>query len=140
MGGATALGSIGTAGKALASSAISVTDVGGGVGAPNSPVTQQSPWKVSTTRSNLFFTLPGRYQVIYHPIPFRLRLMTFIPVYKIPPLKANEGHRAGDWGDLATPLWKGRLRFVEKGSAGAALLFEDGTTGTVIQVSNLSDF
>jgi len=50
-------------------------------------------------------------------------------VYKIPPLKANEGHRAGDWGDLAAPLWKGRLRFVEKGNAGATLLFEDGTTG-----------
>jgi hypothetical protein len=38
-------------------------------------------------------------------------------------------HRAGDWGDLAKPLWKGRLRFIEKGSSGAALLFEDGTTG-----------
>lgn len=55
-------------------------------------------------------------------------------VYKIPPLKANEGHRAGDWGDLAAPLWKGRLRFVEKGSSGAALLFEDSTTGSVLQV------
>jgi len=52
-----------------------------------------------------------------------------VSVYKIPPLKANEGHRAGDWGDLAQPLWKGRLRFIEKGSTGAALLFEDGTTG-----------
>ncbi|KIM86181.1 hypothetical protein PILCRDRAFT_816105 [Piloderma croceum F 1598] len=51
-----------------------------------------------------------------------------VSVYKIPPLKVNEGHRAGDWGDLASPLWKGRLRFIEKGS-GAALLFEDGTTG-----------
>jgi adaptin ear-binding coat-associated protein 1/2 len=61
--------------------------------------------------------------------------MILMAVYKIPPLKANEGHRAGDWGDLAQPLWKGRLRFVEKGSAGAALLFEDGTTGTVIWVS-----
>jgi adaptin ear-binding coat-associated protein 1/2 len=49
-------------------------------------------------------------------------------VYKIPPLKKNEGHRAGDWGDLASPLWKGRLRIVEK-SSGAALLFEDGVTG-----------
>lgn len=52
-------------------------------------------------------------------------------MYKIPPLKVNEGHRAGDWGDLANPLWKGRLRFIEKGSKGAALLFEDGTTGIV---------
>lgn len=52
-------------------------------------------------------------------------------VYKIPPLKANEGHRAGEWGDLAAPLWKGRLRFIEKGTQGAAILFEDGTTGIV---------
>lgn len=57
-----------------------------------------------------------------------------MPVYKIPPLKANEGHRAGEWGDLAQPLWKGRLRFIDKGSKGAALLFEDGTTGTVCTV------
>ncbi|KAH7923555.1 adaptin ear-binding coat-associated protein 1 NECAP-1 [Leucogyrophana mollusca] len=51
-----------------------------------------------------------------------------ISVYKIPPLKANEGHRANDWGDLAQPLWKGRLRFIEKSNT-AALLFEDGSSG-----------
>jgi hypothetical protein len=51
-----------------------------------------------------------------------------VSVYKIPPLKANEGHRANDWGDLAAPLWKGRLRIIEK-SAGAALFFEDSQTG-----------
>ncbi|KAJ3753020.1 adaptin ear-binding coat-associated protein 1 [Lentinula raphanica] len=49
-------------------------------------------------------------------------------VFKIPPLKANEGHRAGEWGDLAQPLWKGRLRIIEKHS-GVQILFEDGTTG-----------
>ncbi|KAG6833653.1 hypothetical protein H0H87_002849 [Tephrocybe sp. NHM501043] len=49
-------------------------------------------------------------------------------VYKIPPLKANEGHRANEWGDLAQPLWKGRLRILEK-AKGAALQFEDGQTG-----------
>lgn len=49
-------------------------------------------------------------------------------VYKIPPLKANEGHRANDWGDLADPLWKGRLRIVEK-AGNAVLLFEDSQTG-----------
>lgn len=49
-------------------------------------------------------------------------------VYKIPPLKANEGHRANDWGDLANPLWKGRLRIVEKAGS-ATLLFEDSQTG-----------
>ncbi|KAJ7137786.1 adaptin ear-binding coat-associated protein 1 NECAP-1 [Mycena epipterygia] len=51
-----------------------------------------------------------------------------VSVFKIPPLKANEGHRAGEWGDLSTPLWKGRLRIVEK-SSGAALLFEDAQNG-----------
>lgn len=51
-----------------------------------------------------------------------------VSVYKIPPLKANEGHRAGDWGDLADPLWKGRLRIVEK-SSGVVMLFEDPSNG-----------
>ncbi|KAF9227722.1 adaptin ear-binding coat-associated protein 1 NECAP-1 [Gyrodon lividus] len=51
-----------------------------------------------------------------------------ISVYRIPPLRANEGHRANDWGDLANPLWKGRLRIVEK-SNNAAILFEDAQTG-----------
>ena len=50
-------------------------------------------------------------------------------VYKIPPLKANEGHRAQDWGDLAKPLWKGRLRIIEKSSTGVALMLEDPNTG-----------
>ena len=49
-------------------------------------------------------------------------------MYKIPPLKANEGHRANEWGDLAKPLWSGRLRIIEK-SDGAALHFEDAQTG-----------
>lgn len=54
-------------------------------------------------------------------------------VYKIPPLKTNEGHRANDWGDLAKPLWKGRLRIVEK-SGGLTLQFEDATTGACIAI------
>lgn len=49
-------------------------------------------------------------------------------MFKIPPLKANEGHRATEWGDLAKPLWSGRLRIIEK-SDGAALHFEDAQTG-----------
>lgn len=49
-------------------------------------------------------------------------------VYKIPPLTANEGHRANNWGDLASPLWKGRLRILEN-SKGAALHLEDAQTG-----------
>jgi hypothetical protein len=51
-----------------------------------------------------------------------------VSVFKIPPLKANEGHRATDWGDLANPLWKGRLRIIER-SGGASLQFEDTSTG-----------
>lgn len=51
-------------------------------------------------------------------------------VFKIPPLKKNEGHRAQEWGDLGNPLWKGRLRIIEKG-AGVTLKFEDPTTGAL---------
>ncbi|KDR81737.1 hypothetical protein GALMADRAFT_135142 [Galerina marginata CBS 339.88] len=51
-----------------------------------------------------------------------------ISVYKIPPLNANEGYRANDWGDLASPLWKGRLRIIEN-SKGASLNLEDAQTG-----------
>ena len=50
-------------------------------------------------------------------------------VYRIPPLNANEGHRANDWGDLACPLWKGRLRIIEN-SKGVSLNLEDNQTGT----------
>jgi len=49
-------------------------------------------------------------------------------VYRIPPLKANEGHRAQEWGDLAQPLWKGRMRIVEKSDT-VSLVFEDAQTG-----------
>ncbi|PCH37713.1 adaptin ear-binding coat-associated protein 1 NECAP-1 [Wolfiporia cocos MD-104 SS10] len=51
-----------------------------------------------------------------------------VSVYKIPPLKKNEGHRAQEWGDLGNPLWKGRLRIIER-SNGVAIQFEDATTG-----------
>ena len=45
-------------------------------------------------------------------------------VYKIPPLNANEGYRANDWGDLSLPLWKGRLRITQN-SKGATIHLED---------------
>ncbi|KAI0345295.1 adaptin ear-binding coat-associated protein 1 NECAP-1 [Trametopsis cervina] len=51
-----------------------------------------------------------------------------VSVFKIPPLKKNEGHRAQEWGDLGQPLWKGRLRIIER-SAGVTIQFEDATTG-----------
>lgn len=43
-------------------------------------------------------------------------------------MKANEGHRAQEWGDLSQPLWKGRMRVVEKLDA-VSLLFEDAQNG-----------
>lgn len=49
-------------------------------------------------------------------------------VFKIPPLKKNEGHRAQEWGDLGNPLWKGRLRIIEKGAV-VNIMFEDPNTG-----------
>ncbi|KXN92186.1 Adaptin ear-binding coat-associated protein 2 [Leucoagaricus sp. SymC.cos] len=51
-----------------------------------------------------------------------------VSVYKIPPLRANVGYRAGEWGDLAQPLWKGRLRIIER-SSGIVIQFEDTQTG-----------
>ncbi|KAF8911049.1 hypothetical protein CPB84DRAFT_1763227 [Gymnopilus junonius] len=51
-----------------------------------------------------------------------------ISVYRIPPRVANEGYRANDWGDLAAPLWKGRLRIIEN-SKGVSLNLEDAQTG-----------
>ncbi|KAF9792826.1 hypothetical protein BJ322DRAFT_1031572 [Thelephora terrestris] len=51
-----------------------------------------------------------------------------VSVFKIPPLKKNEGHRAQEWGDLGNPLWKGRMRIIEKG-AGVTIKLEDPTTG-----------
>ena len=58
----------------------------------------------------------------------RIRLSNSDVVYRIPPLNANEGYRANDWGDLACPLWKGRLRIIEN-SKGASLNLEDAQTG-----------
>ncbi|PPQ66449.1 hypothetical protein CVT26_011207 [Gymnopilus dilepis] len=54
-----------------------------------------------------------------------------ISVYRIPPRVANEGYRANDWGDLASPLWKGRLRIVEN-SKGVSLNLEDAQTGELV--------
>ncbi|KAH8099596.1 hypothetical protein BXZ70DRAFT_1008997 [Cristinia sonorae] len=51
-----------------------------------------------------------------------------VSVFKIPPLKANAGHRAQEWGDLGQPLWKGRMRIIER-SSGVAIQFEDATSG-----------
>lgn len=57
--------------------------------------------------------------------------LTQVIVYKIPPLKANEGHRAQEWGDLSSPLWKGRIRIIER-SKGVSLQFEDANSGKLV--------
>lgn len=57
-------------------------------------------------------------------------------VFKIPPLKKNEGHRAQEWGDLGNPLWKGRLRIIERSNS-VAIQFEDATTGEASRVTSL---
>lgn len=53
-----------------------------------------------------------------------------VTVFKVPPLKSNEGYRATEWGDLAQPLWKGRMRIVET-SKGVTIRLEDGQTGSL---------
>lgn len=90
------------------------------------------PW--ITKRSSPFCILLGRYQVLHHhhdaSVTFRAHNSTrSCAVYRIPPLSKNEGHRANDWGNLAEPLWKGRMRIVEKGTDPANILFEDASTG-----------
>ncbi|KAF8516774.1 hypothetical protein JB92DRAFT_3142443 [Gautieria morchelliformis] len=49
-------------------------------------------------------------------------------LFKVPPLRSNEGYRATEWGDLAQPMWKGRMRIVET-SKGVTIRLEDGQTG-----------
>lgn len=77
-----------------------------------------------------FSTSAAKFQVSRLP-PYAagsIGLITGSAVFKIPPLKKNEGHRAQEWGDLGNPLWKGRLRIIER-SSGVAIQFEDPTTG-----------
>jgi hypothetical protein len=49
-------------------------------------------------------------------------------VYKVPPLRTNEGYRANDWGNLEEPLWKGRMRIIEASGA-VTIRLEDSGTG-----------
>ncbi|GAA5912091.1 hypothetical protein JCM6882_002029 [Rhodosporidiobolus microsporus] len=37
-------------------------------------------------------------------------------VYSIPPRTSNAGYRAAEWGEMTEPMWRGRLRVIEKGS------------------------
>lgn len=51
-----------------------------------------------------------------------------ISVYRVPPLESMEGYKAAGWG-LENPIWKGRLRILEKESSGVTIVLEDGQTG-----------
>lgn len=83
-------------------------------------------WKKKLTLSCISL---AKYQVWIPIIPlFECNWHIHGPVYKIPPLNANEGYRANDWGDLSLPLWKGRLRITQN-SKGATLHLEDSQTG-----------
>ncbi|GAA6015611.1 hypothetical protein JCM10207_008143 [Rhodosporidiobolus poonsookiae] len=37
-------------------------------------------------------------------------------VYQIPPRTSNAGYRAAEWGEMTEPMWRGRLRVIERGS------------------------
>ncbi|TNY23928.1 adaptin ear-binding coat-associated protein 1 [Rhodotorula diobovata] len=37
-------------------------------------------------------------------------------VYQIPPRQSNAGYRAAEWGEMTEPMWRGRLRVIERGS------------------------
>lgn len=47
--------------------------------------------------------------------------------FKIPPRTNSQGHRAGDWEK--TPVWKGRMRIIEKGGKASILLEHDDKPG-----------
>ncbi|BGP13209.1 hypothetical protein JCM10213_000212 [Rhodosporidiobolus nylandii] len=53
-------------------------------------------------------------------------------VFAIPPRTSNAGYRAAEWGELTEPMWRGRLRVIEKGTEAPTkclLCLEDKETG-----------
>ncbi|ORY55548.1 adaptin ear-binding coat-associated protein 1 NECAP-1 [Leucosporidium creatinivorum] len=59
-------------------------------------------------------------------------------VYRIPPRTSAEGYRAASWGDMGQPLWRGRLRVLEKGSDVPSKCFirlEDANTGELFALT-----
>jgi len=79
-------------------------------------------------KSNQFSTSDRKF-LVYSSLHLLFASSTYVlSVYKIPPLKANVGHRAGEWGDLAQPLWKGRIRVIELSNS-VFIQFEDSQTG-----------
>ncbi|CAE6450356.1 unnamed protein product [Rhizoctonia solani] len=53
-----------------------------------------------------------------------------VMVFKVPARQSNAGYRAAEWGDLGSPLWKGRMRIIER-SSGCSIRLEDSQTGEV---------
>jgi len=56
-----------------------------------------------------------------------------VMVYRVPPRSSNAGYRAEGWGDLADPLWKGRMRILE--SSKCVIRLEDPSSGDVFAQS-----
>ncbi|KAM0751579.1 adaptin ear-binding coat-associated protein 1 NECAP-1 [Meredithblackwellia eburnea MCA 4105] len=59
-------------------------------------------------------------------------------VYRIPPRTSTEGYKAATWGDMGQPLWKGRIRVIEKGSGVPSKCFvrlEDANTGELFALT-----
>ncbi|KAL1921062.1 uncharacterized protein VTP21DRAFT_11697 [Calcarisporiella thermophila] len=59
-------------------------------------------------------------------------------VYKIPSRMSSRGYRAAEWGDMESPLWKGRLRIVTS-AQNAYIRLEDSTTGELFAVCPYDD-
>ncbi|GAA5965723.1 hypothetical protein JCM8115_000898 [Rhodotorula mucilaginosa] len=59
-------------------------------------------------------------------------------VYQIPPRTSNAGYRAAEWGEMSEPMWRGRLRVIEKGSevpTSCYINLEDANTGELFAQS-----
>jgi Protein of unknown function (DUF1681) len=80
-------------------------------------------------KSSLSYSLLAKYQASTRTL-VRKQSPHLVTVFKVPPLRSNEGYRATEWGDLAQPMWKGRMRIVET-SKGVTIRLEDGQTGSL---------
>ncbi|GAA5876860.1 hypothetical protein JCM3774_000794 [Rhodotorula dairenensis] len=59
-------------------------------------------------------------------------------VYQIPPRTSNAGYRAAEWGEMSEPMWRGRLRVIERGSEVPTACFinlEDANSGELFAQS-----
>ncbi|GAA5979217.1 hypothetical protein JCM10908_002842 [Rhodotorula pacifica] len=59
-------------------------------------------------------------------------------VYQIPPRTSNAGYRAAEWGEMSEPMWRGRMRVIEKGSEIPTSCFinlEDANSGELFAQS-----